>query len=148
MRIDYKTRLELDAVQWLKTFSAATGRPQTDIVNEALEQYRESLAPVPAKEPQDDREAFTPPVPPKDAREVPPEPQGVSAGFSGEGGTITLSHMETLPDQIARLTAARDNVHMLPDATAAAKREEFERLDGEIRSLQAQQIAADLERNA
>jgi hypothetical protein len=141
MRIDYKTRLELDSVQWLKTFSGATGRPQTDIVNEALEQYRASLAPMP--DAQDDRGAFTPPVPPKDAREVPPEPQKSSTGFF-EGADRT----ETLDEQIERLTTERDSVHRLRDLTASARTQEFERLDAEVRRLQAQKISYDLEQNA
>jgi hypothetical protein len=146
MRTDYKTRLEYESVTWLKSFSAATGRPQTDIVNEALDQYRASLLPLP--DAQDDRAAFTPPVPPKEAREAPSEPQGGSAGFFDPLSLSGIGRPETLDEEIARLTFERDNVHKVAGLSVDQQREEFERLDTEVRRLQALKISAELENDS
>lgn len=155
MRIDYKTRLELDSVTWLKSFSAATGRPQTDIVNEALQQYRDSLAPMPAAEEpkvlasygaQGDQAAFTPPVPPKDAPDAPPEPQAHSHGLVDPLSLAGIDEPETREQTIARLTRERDSVHTrLKRMSSKDRRDEFDRLDAEIRTLTARQISDDLE---
>jgi hypothetical protein len=146
MRFDYKTRLEMEHISFLQARSAETGRPQTDLVNEAIVLYRESL---------DDRAAFTPPEPPKEAREAPPEPQAGSTGLVdplslGGIGTDVPRNIESPTDVLAREIAdakrQRDTVPTrLREFSAADRRVEHDKWDGVVRRLEAERLNHDID---